>query len=117
MIEEVALGSTPISDVGSLEANVAALLRSLRAVFRHRLVRRILPDLLAERARSGELAPLLETVAMACRNRAKDLLEHAIARGELPATLDREFAVDLLPSPLYWRMILNQRRTTALSAR
>ena len=109
-IEDVALAVTPITDEGSLEADIAAFLRSLRAFFRHPTVRRILPDLLAERARSDELAPLLETIATARRGRAEDLLDRAIARDELPANLDRELALDLLPSPLYWRMIANQRR-------
>ncbi|MFQ6550222.1 TetR-like C-terminal domain-containing protein [Aestuariibius sp. 2305UL40-4] len=109
-IEDVALAVTPIPDEDSLEADIAAFLRSLAILFRHPQIRRILPDLLAERARSDELASLLETIAMARRSRAKDLLDRAIARDELPVDLDRELALDLLPSPLYWRMIVNQRR-------
>lgn len=116
-IEEVALAVTPVPDEGSLEADIAAFLRSLRTVFRHPKVRRILPDLLAERARSDELAPLLETIAAARRGRAEDLLDRAIARDELPVTLDRELALDLLPSPLYWRMIVNQRRISLAELR
>lgn len=116
-IKDVALAVTPISDEGSLEADIAAFLRSLRTVFRHPTVRRILPDLLAERARSDELAPLLETIAMARRGRAEALLDRAIARDELPVTLDRALALDLLPSPLYWRMIVNQRRISSAELR
>lgn len=116
-IEDVALAVTPISDEGSLEADIAAFLSALRTVFRHPMVRRVLPDLLAERARSDELAPLLETIAMARRDRAEALLDRAIARGELPVTLDREFALDLLPSPLYWRMIVNQKRISVAELR
>lgn len=111
-IKDVALTVTPISDKGSLEADLTAFLRSLRTVFRHPTMRRILPDLLAERARSNELVPLLDTIATARRDRAEELLDRAIAREELPASLDRELALDLLPSPLYWRMIVNQRRIT-----
>lgn len=111
-IEYVALAVTPISDEGNLEADIFAFLRALRTVFRHPKMRRILPDILAERARSDELAPLLDTIAMARRSRAEDLLARAITRGELPVDLDRDLALDLLPSPLYWRMIVTQRRVS-----
>ncbi|MDX8355770.1 TetR-like C-terminal domain-containing protein [Cognatiyoonia sp. IB215182] len=116
-IKDVALAVTPIPDKGSIEADLTAFLRSLRTVFRHPKMRRILPDLLAERARSDELVPLLDTIATARRDRAEDLLDRAISRKELPASLDRELALDLLPSPLYWRMIVNQRRITLVELR
>ncbi len=34
------------------------------------------------------------------------LLERAIVRGKIPATLDTKLALDLIPSPLYWRMVV-----------
>ena len=111
-VKNVALAVTAIPDEGSLEADLEAFLRSLRAALRHPVLRRILPDLLAERARSDELAPLLETVARARRKRAESLLARAIARGELPEDLDRELALDLIPSALYWRMVVTQKRIT-----
>ncbi|MBY5934558.1 TetR/AcrR family transcriptional regulator C-terminal ligand-binding domain-containing protein [Tateyamaria omphalii] len=111
-IQSVAFAVTPISDEGSLEADIYAFLHSLAVFFRHSKVRRILPDLLAERARSDELVPLLDTVATARRNRAEDLLDRAISRDELPVSLDRALALDLLPSPLYWRLIVNRKRAS-----
>jgi len=103
---------TTIPDEGDLEADILAFLRALRRVLRHPLVRRILPDLHAERARSDELAPLLDGVTEARRRRGQDILERAIRRGDLPSSLDRELALDLLPSPLYWRIVVTRRRIT-----
>jgi hypothetical protein len=75
-------------------------------VLRHPLVRRILPDLHAEAARSPEMRALNARVAQQRRGHAQALLERAMARGELPSTLDRKLALDLIPAPLYWRMVV-----------
>ena len=93
-------------DRGSLEADILAFLGQLRAVLRHPLVRRILPDLHAEAARSPKMRALNTRVAIARRDRAMALLDRAITRGELPETVDRVLALDLLPAPLYWRMVV-----------
>ncbi|WP_333829095.1 TetR-like C-terminal domain-containing protein [Pararhodobacter sp.] len=93
-------------DCGSLEADVLAFLLRLRAVLRHPLIRRILPDLHAEAARSAEMRALNTRVAEARRALALAILDRASARGELSATVDRELALDLLPAPLYWRMVV-----------
>lgn len=93
-------------DHGSLELDILAFLGRLRAVLRHPLVRRILPDLHAEAARSPEMRALNTRVATARRDHALALLERAIERGELPRTADRVLALDLLPAPLYWRMVV-----------
>ena len=111
-VATMATDLTAIPDEGDLEADILAFLRGLRRVLRHPQVRRILPDLHAERARSDELAPLLDGVAEARRRRGQEILDRAIQRGDLPPSLDRELALDLLPSPLYWRIVVTQRRIT-----
>lgn len=108
-IERAAPMLGEFGDHGSLEADILAYLTMNRRVLRHPLVRRILPDLHAERMRSGDLAGLLDHVATARRTLGQDMLDRAIARGELRGDIDREFAFDLIPSPLYWRMIVRCR--------
>lgn len=93
-------------DHGSLEADVQAFLTRLRAVLRHPMIRRILPDLHAEAARSAPMRDLNTQVAKARREQAQLILDRAIERGELDAAVDRDLALDLLPAPLYWRMIV-----------
>ncbi|SMO81791.1 TetR-like C-terminal domain-containing protein [Paracoccus laeviglucosivorans] len=108
-IERSAPGLGGFGDHGSLEADILAYLTMTRRVLRHPLVRRILPDLHAERMRSGDLAPLLDHVATTRRTAGQAMLDRAIARHELRPDIDREFAFDLIPSPLYWRMIVRCR--------
>jgi AcrR family transcriptional regulator len=93
-------------DHGSLEADVLAFLTRLRAVLRHPMIRRILPDLHAEAARSAAMRDLNTQVAQARRAQAQVILDRAIARNELDPSVDRDLALDLLPAPLYWRMVV-----------
>lgn len=124
-IETVGLNLSEFPDHGSLLADITAYLLATRRILRHRLARRILPDLFAERMRSGDLAQVLERLADARRRRGGDLLDRAIVRGEIRADLDRELALDIIPAALYWRLINRgryvtkadvQRQTTAIFA-
>lgn len=95
-----------VEDHGRLEADILAFLTGLRVVLRHPLIRRILPDLHAEAARSVEMRRLNTQVAEARRAQGNAILERAIARGELADTIDRDLALDMLPAALYWRMVV-----------
>jgi AcrR family transcriptional regulator len=108
-VEVMRLGST---DQGSLQTDIGEYLRATRAVLRHPLVRRVIPDLVAERLRSNELSAMLDGVADARRQFGHRLLDRAIARNELRADLDRELALDLLFGPLYSRMIVRGKNFT-----
>ncbi|NMG39263.1 TetR family transcriptional regulator [Chelativorans sp. ZYF759] len=108
-VEVMRLGS---HDQGSLHADVTAHLRATRAVLRHPLVCRIVPDLVAERLRSKDLATMLDRISEARRQFGHRLLDRAIARNELHADLNRELALDLLFAPLYSRMIVRGKNCT-----
>ena len=111
-VNATALTITPIPDTGSFEEDVHAITRAFAIVLRHSLVRRILPDLHAERARSDELAALIEQVTRDRRSQATILIERAIERGELSEKTDRELALDMLIAPLYWSIIVQRRIAT-----
>ena len=96
----------PETEMPTLEEEVLALLLRARAVLRHPLARRILPDLHAEAARSAEMRAINDRVAVARREQAEALLDRAVRRGELPEQVDRDLALDLLVAPLYWRMVV-----------
>ncbi len=100
---------SPVPNTGSLAGDVQQFTHRLAVVLRHPLVRRILPDLHAERIRSGELSELVDFVGRDRRSQAVAILDRAIARGELKADADRELALDLLIAPLYWRIVIQQR--------
>ncbi|MEN3793861.1 TetR family transcriptional regulator [Fulvimarina sp. MAC3] len=63
----------PIAGHATLEEDVFAFLLQTCAVLRHPLVRRILPDLHAEAARSPEMRAINECVAKARRRRGRPL--------------------------------------------
>jgi AcrR family transcriptional regulator len=95
-----------VEDCGSLEEDVFAFLVKLRVVLRHPLVRRILPDIHAESARNGVLARQLGELASKRRQLGAAVFLRAIERGELHQDTDIEFALDVMPSTLYWQMIV-----------
>ena len=111
-IEELGLKLTDVSARGSLIEELEGYLLMMRRALRHRLVRRILPDIYAEAARKSELVAALRRLAEARRAAGSAIIERAIARGELNADVDIEMALDMIPSALYWRMIVTNRSMT-----
>jgi AcrR family transcriptional regulator len=93
-------------DQGSLEADLFAALLAVRRILRHRLVRSILPDLYTAMPREPALAAAMRPGEMAREKKIEALVDRAIARGELPADLDRRAATDLIIGPLYWRIVV-----------
>lgn len=116
-INAVGLKIAAFEDKGSLDADVRAFHRRLRIVFRHPLVRRILPDIYAEAARSDEMKAISERVAQTRREEARKIIGRAIARGELPEAIDREIALDFLPSSICWRMVVTKSSLSTVQLR
>ena len=111
LIRQVGLDLTPVPDTGALEEDLRQLLLSLRRTFRHPLIRRILPDLHAEMARTSMLSDEIRaTLQHERRERSKVIVERAIERGELPKRADHDLANDALASLLYWRVIVTGGR-------
>ncbi|MFJ8039501.1 TetR-like C-terminal domain-containing protein [Kitasatospora sp. NPDC096147] len=92
-------------DSGSLRGDLRAFLGEVAEGLSHPLAARIVPDLIAEGGRNDELGQaLLRTVRDPRRARATRMLQRAVDRGELPAGLDLDIALDLLAGPLYWHL-------------
>ena len=111
LISAVGLNLTPIPDTGSLHEDLRLTLLSLRRVLRHPLIKRILPDLHAEMARTSALSTEIRTTLQYERRaRGAMIVDRAITRGELPETVDADLANDALASILYWRIIVTGGR-------
>jgi AcrR family transcriptional regulator len=96
-------------DTGSLRGDVEAYLIANLNQLNDRLVSRIAPDFLAESPRNPALAAALrEAIATPRRESADIMLSRAIDRGELPAELDHDLALDLLVAPLGFRLFVLQ---------
>lgn len=105
LFESIALHAAAMTDTGSLAGDVELFLREAMAILRDPLMAAILPDLLAEGARSSAFAgEMLATIRDPRRARAAELVHRAIRRKELPRSLDVETAIDCLAGPLYWRV-------------
>lgn len=107
IVSDVAGRSLPLPDTGSLTGDIEVLLRVAARALRHPLASQIIPDLLAEAARTPQLA---ETLRSALHTNQRDiaalLVARAVGRGELPAGADPDWVVDLVVGPLYWRLAI-----------
>ena len=109
LTSEVAVAAIDVPDTGNLRDDIREYLTSGRAALTHPLAQKIIPDLLAEAARNPTLTDsLLAMVKNPRRAKAAQLIERAIARGELPADTDIGMCLDFLAGPLYWRMVVTQ---------
>ncbi|WP_371650100.1 MULTISPECIES: TetR/AcrR family transcriptional regulator [unclassified Streptomyces] len=107
LVSEAAAAHIPTTtDSGSLHGDVERFVRETLRALRHPLVGRIIPDLLAESARSASLHDALHHTVLAPRRAAvATLLDRATVRGELPPDIDTALATDLFGAPLYFRML------------
>ena len=97
------------ADTGTLRGDVEAHIRDTFSQLSSPLVSRIAPDFLAESPRNPALsAALREVIATPRREKADAMLSRAIDRGELPADLDHELALDLLAAPLGFRLLISR---------
>jgi AcrR family transcriptional regulator len=107
LTSEVSLAAIDVPDTGNLRDDIREYLAGGRAALTHRLAHKIIPDLVAEAARSPVLTDaLLDAVRNPRRAKAARLVEQAIGRGELPADTDIGLCLDLLAGPLYWRLMV-----------
>ena len=104
--------SLDAGDRGSLEADLYAMLLTGSRMMRDPLVRRIMPDLYAALEREPALMAALRPGEAMREKKVKTLIDRAIARGELPADVDRRLATDFVIGPLYWRLVVLGERCT-----
>jgi AcrR family transcriptional regulator len=111
LLSKVGLTLFELPDTGSLETDSLAFLVSLRRVLRHRNIQRVLLDLLGQLDREPALQAAIRPFQEARRRRVMTLIDRAIARAEVPTSVDRETAADLMISSLYWRVVVNGGRS------
>lgn len=106
LLTRVGLRITETGDLGSLEADIEGLLFAIRRVLRHPMIRRILADLHSQIVREPALSQAIRPMQQARRDQAHDIVERAIARGELAPGVDRETIADIVGAPIYWRLVV-----------
>ena len=104
VLSEFSVEISDVPDTGSLRGDLRATLDNLMEWIGDTRFARIFPDLIAESARTPRLAQLhKELIGVPRRERAVVVFRRAIDRGEIPAEIDLELALDLLAGPVYWR--------------
>ncbi|WP_025618393.1 TetR/AcrR family transcriptional regulator [Salinispora cortesiana] len=107
LVSATAGRSLPLLDTGSLLGDLEILLHVLAKALRHRMASQIIPDLLAEAARTPQIAEKLhQTLEDYQRTIGVIVIGRAVERGELPADTDQRLAVDLIVGPVYWRLAI-----------
>jgi AcrR family transcriptional regulator len=70
------------------------------------LLAQLIPALTAEAQRDRAFAEIFWSLQAPVRQQAFTLFERGIARGDLPVTLDRDLALDLLLGPITFRLFV-----------
>ncbi|WP_269856804.1 TetR/AcrR family transcriptional regulator [Streptomyces sp. RPT161] len=105
VLSEFSVPLADVPDAGSLREDLLATLRAVHDWLTHPRLATILPDLTAEAGRNPALAEAIRTAIGEPRRALGTVtLRRAVERGELPADLDLELALDLLAAPVYWRL-------------
>lgn len=105
VVAEFSVGQAEFADTGTLRGDIRESLDALVAWLSHPRFSRILPDLVAEMARTPALSELVAgMIGQPRRDRGLVIFHRAIRRGELDPETDLDLALDLLAAPIYWRL-------------
>jgi len=100
-------GLAPVPDTGSLRGDLTALQAHQREMFRDPLMQAAMLGVLADVRADPQLLAAVQTRFLTPRRaQTKDMVDRAVARGEIPAGADAELLNDLVTGPLLFRAIL-----------
>lgn len=97
LVADLAWNAVPVPETGTLRGDVSSYLAHAAAARRDLRITRIVADLSAEASRNASLAQTFYAALREPRREAGTaMLLRAVERGELPADLDPELALDCL---------------------
>jgi len=95
-----------IEPTGDLRADLLAHLTMLVGVLSDERFSGLFPTMIDAARRHEDLRAVHRAMTAERRGRVVAIFEAAIARGELPADLDVELAIDVVAAPLFYRRIM-----------
>ncbi|HSU17473.1 TetR/AcrR family transcriptional regulator [Longimicrobium sp.] len=102
------VAAIPIPDTGGAEGDLMALMRAALGMYADPASGLLLSGLVAAMARSERIAHAVRTGFDATwRAAVRQVLERAVARGELRAGLDIRLATDVIGGPLFYRYLMS----------
>jgi AcrR family transcriptional regulator len=112
LLLETAHLATPVlpdPDTGSVREDLVVLTVAMAEKFRDTVAGKVLPAVAAEAAVNPEMRATLSRFVCERRQRAMTALRRGIERGELPADIDMELALDLGSGPVFIRMLFTDQ--------
>jgi AcrR family transcriptional regulator len=96
-----------IPDSGSTRDDLLVLMREAVELYSGTLAAKLMPGIVDEMSRDGELAAIARDRFLTRRRAAlRVVFERGIGRGDLRGDLDVEFALDVLAGPLFYRLLI-----------
>ena len=95
-----------LPDTGDTQQDLTVFLTERIQTLSSPLLGQLIPALTAEAQHNRSFAELFSNLQAPVRQQAFTLFDRGIARGDLPATLDRELALDLLLGPITFRLFV-----------
>ncbi|MEU9499121.1 TetR/AcrR family transcriptional regulator [Streptomyces sp. NPDC048196] len=99
----------PLPDTGTLPGDLHALARSISAFYGEPRMRRLIEAVVSAAARDPQVAGVLRSFFGERLALAGQMVERAVARGELPADTDPEQVMSALGAPFYYRILIARR--------
>lgn len=96
----------PAPDTGTTRGDLRAIVDDLVAIVTDTPMGRMLPTLVAARARVPELDVAYSEIVADKRARSSAVVQRGIERGDLRADADVEAVVDCLVSPIFYRFLV-----------
>jgi hypothetical protein len=97
----------PVPDTGGVAGDMAAVAHRLHHLLTESALGPSVPAAIAAAARHPELAESHRSMVRRRREETRTVIERAVARGELPADVDAELALDLLAAPIFYRTLIS----------
>ena len=95
-----------LPDTGDTQQDLTMFLTERIQTLSSPLLAQLIPALTAEAQRDRAFAEMFWSLQAPVRQQAFSLFDRGIARGDLPVTLDRDLALDLLLGPIIFRQFV-----------
>jgi AcrR family transcriptional regulator len=101
----------PAPDTGTTKGDLTAIVRGVNTGLAHPSAAAVIPGLAADLAHDPTLAKAFRDRFVLPRRRSvAAAIERAVERGDLPAEVDEELLIDLLSSPVFYRIFVTGDR-------
>jgi AcrR family transcriptional regulator len=103
----------PTPDTGSVRDDLVEVLGALVEKLRSSDSGRIMPAMVAASSSNPEVREAMHRFSASRRSRALEVLERAVARGEVRDDVDLGLVVDMLSGPVFYRHLISGRPVSA----